>query len=176
MSVNKIKTLLAITNTYLFNEKDIYNFRQKFQTPEQMFTHLPKWTLNEKYDTIIEAEYFLQFVGQSNDDYPNEEFYFFDLEAIDPMLLEEIDNSGYDNLLNNTKYNDIERPEWIKILKKFKWENYNDFSKHFISKNYYILVNLEYVCSGDWYQECDMYTSITEYFDENFNLKKFEDE
>jgi len=174
--MSKERTLLAITNRYLFNEDDIYNFRQKFQTPEQMFSHLPKWTLNEKYDTIIDADYFLQFVGQYKDDFPNKYYYFFDLEAIDPLLMEEIDNSGYDNLLNKTKYNDIKRPEWIKILKTFNWDNYNDFGKHVISDNNYIIVDLEFVCSGDWYQECDMYISITEYLDKNFNLKKFENE
>jgi hypothetical protein len=138
---------------------------------EHMFNNLPRWTINETSDILIDARYYLQFTGLSECD-SDKYYYFLDLKPIDPILKEEVSNNDLDSILNKSQYNNINRPPLVKMFDNFKYETYNEISNILINDYEYIILDLIYSCSNQWYVECDLDFEITEYMSK-LEKKKF---
>lgn len=166
---SKHLTLLGITNFYEISAKYIFELREKNPKPENVFSNLPRYTINKNENAnnkIIEAEYYLQFVGCSEDE--KEKYLMFDFETIDSLLSNEISNCGYDNFFEDVDFS--------KILSKFKPYTEDDLMHFVLLKTNYIVIELEYFSSycydGGW--DTDMNIDIIGYLNNNMELIKFE--
>lgn len=157
--------LLGITNFYEISSDYIYKLREKSHRPENIFSNLPKYTINTN-NQIIEAEYFLQFIG-TNKEEETSKYLMFDFETIDSLLSNEISNCGYDNFFEDVDFS--------KILSKFKPYTEDDLMHFVLPKTNYIVIELEYFSSyydGGW--DTDMNIDIIGYLNNNMELIKFE--
>lgn len=161
--------LLGITNFYEISSNYIYKLREKNPKPENIFSNLPRYTINKNENAnnkIIEAEYYLQFVGCSEDE--KEKYLMFDFETIDSLLSNEISNCGYDNFFEDVDFS--------KILSKFKPYTEDDLMHFVLPNTNYIVIELEYFSSysydGGW--DTDMNIDIIGYLNDNMELIKFE--
>lgn len=156
--------LLGITNFYEISSKFIFELREKSHNPENVFSKLPKFTIN-KNNHIVYAEFYLQFVGRVEDD--EEKYLMFDLKTIDSLLSEEVCNCDYDDLLNNVNFSEI--------LVKFKPYTDDDLSHFILPKTNYIIIELEYISSydGDGNWDTDINININGYLNDNMELIKF---
>jgi len=177
MSYSKTPTLLAISNIYKLSNDDLYSIRQKFKSREHFVNNIPKYTINEDFDSVVEVEYYLQFIGEVEENKSNPKYYYlFDLHPIDPLLDEEINQGGIDEILNFSKYFNLKRPKFIDIINKFPALTISDYDKISIPTYNYLIVDLIYICSGDWYVECDLEIEITKYLNNNFKLIEYDEQ
>lgn len=165
----KIKTLLSV-NLYEISTKFIYDLRNAHPDSERLFKFLPKYTINTNKNAnnrIIYAQDFHQFVGFSENE-ENIKYLYFNFEAIDECLKEEIDNAGIENLFKDL---DIKN-----ILSNFTPENEKCLTNFSISRRKYLIVEITYDVTYDHIgggSECDTYVDIVGYLDDNMNVKYF---
>lgn len=162
--------LLGITNFYEISSDYIYELREKNHRPENVFSKLPKYTINTNENAnnrIIEAEYFLQFIGTYKEE-KTSKYLMFDLVTNDSLLAEEISNSGYDELLKTFDFKEI--------LSKFKPNTEEDLIHFRLSNTNYIVIELEYISSQDYetgYWDTDMNINLFGYLNDKMELVKF---
>lgn len=171
MKNSVIKTLLGV-ELYEFEEKFIYELRQKQKKQDRIFEHLPTYTINTNEGANgrpVEAYWYLQFVGIFNDNNNNSKYLFFDLSSLDGLLNEEINQDGIENLFKEFDFK--------KILSVFTPATEDDYIKFGFLTTHYLIVELTYETSYDHEggYDCEMYVDITGYLDNNMEIKKFEE-
>ena len=166
-------THLAImaVDAYIVSNKDVYEIREQYKT--HPFDHLHPFTINLKElndkagNTIIPAEFYLQFMGIVKDENtPNH--ILFDLNTQDDLLHEEISNAGYEDL--------FEGIDFKKILDHFPIKNYKDKWKR-LGAPIYLIVQMNYFSSYDHYSgatEWELETEIVGYLDGNLEKVIFD--
>jgi hypothetical protein len=171
MNKNSINlALLGITNFYEISSNYIYMLREKSHRPENVFSNLPKYTINTNKDAhnqIIDTEYFLQFVGTFKEE-ETSKYLMFDFVTSDSLLAEEISNCGYDEFLKDFDFKEI--------LSKFKYYNEEDFTHFTLPNTNYIVIELEYFSSEDYVNggwDTDMNINLVGYLNNKMELIKF---
>jgi len=172
---NIIRTLLGV-ELYEFTENDIYEIRKNHKTGEHFFKQMPKWTLNKNkndknnkpLNTIIESNYYLQYVGifppkKENNDI---KYWLFNFNEFDTLLNIEISEIGIERLVDNIDFE--------KILLVFKPITRNEFASRIIPNTNYLVFEITYnnYYSDGW--ETDVSYDIIGYLDENMQLKLYE--
>ena len=138
-----IHVALLSVHMYKFTENDFYELRHGHNRPNTVFEFLPEFTINKSTNKIVDAKYYLQYVGLiKNESHDIEELIFVDFGTLDAELDNEISHCGYEELLNPF---DIK-----KILSVFEPNTYNDFTKHMFPKTNYLVIETEYISSRDY--------------------------
>lgn len=166
-------THLAIMAVQAYNvsNKDVYEMRERYKT--HPFDQFYPYTINLKSvndkagNTIIPAEYYLQYMGLAdNDEYPDQ--VLFDLSTHDDLLFEEISNVGYEDLFQGIDFK--------KILDHFPIVDYKDHWKR-LGAPFYLIVEMNYFSSYDHYSgatEYELETDIVGYLDANLEKHIFD--
>ena len=167
---NKTTCLLGI-ELYEISENFMYDLREDKKNKSMIFDILPKYTINNNTDknTLIEANYFLQFRGFEKSD---EKFLFFNVIPLSKEFENEIDNNGIDDI-----FKDI---DFKKILSNFDKQTDKDL-KHFnFPILHFLVVEIIYLSSynhEDRREELyDIEYNIVGYLNNNFELKLFNHE
>lgn len=169
---SKHLALLAV-EVYEISEKFIYELRKKQHPRQDVFEHLPEFTINNNKTANkqpIPARYYLQFSGhlKPNDD-DDTKYLFFNLATQDSILDEEISNSGIDDLFADFDFE--------KLLSRFIPNPETHISGFVIPKTNYLVVELIYTTTQDHYSggyECEMEIDIVGYLDHNLQRTPFE--
>lgn len=168
---SKHLALLAI-ELYSISEKFIYELREQQHDSQDVFDHLPMYTINKNRTANgepIEARYYHQFVGTLKPTGDGEEYLFFNLNTQDSVLFEEINGSGIDDLFQGFDFEEL--------LKNFTPNPETNITGFVIPKTHYLLVELTYITSQDHYSggyDCDMEIDIVGYLDHNLQRQPFE--
>jgi len=162
--------LLAV-DAYIVTSKDVFEMRQIHKT--HPFNQLLPYTINSKAvndkanNGLIDASYYLQFMGTyEDDDYPNQ--ILFDLNTQDDLLHEEVNAVGYDDLFDGIDFK--------KILDNFSIPMYKDRWKK-LGAPIYLIVEMNYMSSYDHYSgatEYDLMVDIVGYLDSNLEKVIFD--
>ena len=169
--MNSTHIALLAVDAYVITSKDVYEIRQQYKT--HPFHHLHPYTINlkevnDKADNgLIDADYYLQFMGTiEDDDYANH--IFFDLNTQDDLLNEEVSNVGYKDLFDGIDFK--------KILDNFSIPMYKDSWKK-LGAPIYLIVEMNYMSSYDHYSgatEYDLMVDIVGYLDSNLEKVIFD--
>jgi len=167
--ISKHLALLAV-ELYEISEEFIYKLREKQHERQDVFEHLPEFTIN-KNETAknqpIRAEYYHQFVGALKPE-KNEKYLYFNLATQDRLLHEEISQGGAEDLFDEIDFE--------KILSKFTPEPEENISKFVFPTTHYLVVEFIYTTSYDHYgggYDCDMDVDIVGYLDHNLQRTPF---
>jgi len=167
---SKHLALLAV-ELYEISEEFIYNLREAQHPRQDVFEHLPEFTINKNEganNQPIVAKYYHQFVGALRPE-KKEKYLYFNLSTQDNILHEEISNSGMEDLFQGFDFE--------KLLSKFKPEPEKKISGFVIPHIYYLVVELVYTTSQDHYSggyDCDMDIDVVGYLDYNLQRQPFE--
>lgn len=159
--------ILAV-EAYTINTNEIYELRQEHK--RHPFSKLYPYTINLRdyndnaNNNIIQAEYYLQFIGFIKEENPVD-YILFDLDTHDNLLGEEISNLGVEDLFKNIDFK--------KILSNFKIEKYIDKWKT-LRAPIYLIVEMKYIGGYDYNtggdSEFELEINIIGYL--NSNLEK----
>ena len=161
--ISKVRCLLGV-QLYELSNKYISELRKKHKTNESIFKLLPEYTINTNEkggNSPILANYFLQFVDYFKDENLIK-YLLFDLITIDNLLLEEISNTGAEDLFKDF--------DFIKILSFFTPHNDYDMSRYITPITRYLIVEITYDISYDHYSggyDCESNVNIIGYLNEN---------
>jgi hypothetical protein len=103
---NKKYTQLLIIIPYIFTNEDvckIKNINNKNRTVKNI---LPKYALNEKFNSIVNSDFYFQFyneglINSMNEGEKKETHYLFDVHYIDPILEFELENVSLEDTLKD---------------------------------------------------------------------------
>lgn len=170
--MNKFRTIFGV-EYYEISNNYIYELRLKNnRQPERVFSILPRFTINTNKDAnnrLIEASYFLQFIGFDKND---EKYSFIDVQTFDNTLKEEINNTGVDEFFKNIDFK--------KLLEKIEPQTEEDMKAYQLSNTHFFIGEIEYFWSKNFetgYNELvDMKFNVIGYLDSNMNVNFFEKE
>ena len=158
------KHLLAISpKKYTASEigylkRDVYNSNYLYRSL------LPQFCINEKFQCITEADGYLQFVEEGD-----EEFILFDTHTIDDFLQEEMNHSNMlfddDSVITGS---DVEL--FISILKNHA---YIAERKEILPPTEYVIININYFGGGYPDYEYDVEYSIDGFLNKDLEIIKF---
>jgi hypothetical protein len=169
-----MSTLRCILNieVYEISENYIRELRDNCQKPEMVFDILPEYTINKNEganNCLIEANYYLQFVGLFKET-TDKKYLLVNLSTADRLLDYEISQSGITDL-----FKDI---DFEKILSVFTPRIDDDIKKHSIPASNYLVVELTYIRSQDYYSggwECDMEIDIIGYLNGKMEIQYYDE-
>lgn len=138
--MNIQKCLLAV-DVYEFTGDDIGKLRKVYNHDRYLTSILPKYTFNKEYGNIVDADGYLQFIDEGD-----ERFILFNLETLDPLLKEEISNSGLDSLLKESNIRSY--------IEKMNIKNAEQFQRSLTSLEY-LIIEIEYTGGGSYFGYAD---------------------
>lgn len=157
--------LSSVKTSYI---SEMRKSREKYNA-DNIFHLLPTYTINENKganNELIEAEYYLQFVGFGDDE--EKEYLFVDFEFIDPIMKEEISNVREKEFFKGIDFK--------KILSNFTPDTI-DKKSFAIPQINYLIFEIRYESSYDpWSGEydCESFNEVIGYLDNNLIPQYFE--
>lgn len=172
MGISKHKTIFGII-WYELSNNYIYELRQKGVNQFKVFDILPKYTINTNEganNQLIDASYFLQFVGHFIDGNVKNTYSFIDIVPFDSMLSNEISNTGLMELFENVDFK--------KVLTNIKPQTDDDFKAHQMPITNFFIGEIQYYWSKNFesgYDELDdIEFEVIGYLDAGMNSIFFE--
>lgn len=172
MSIEKFRTIFGVEYYEISNDY-IYELRLKNNRhPERVFSILPRFTINTNEganNRLIDASYFLQFVGFDNND-KDKKHVFINVQAFDNNLKDEINNLGEDEFFKDIDFN--------KLLEKITPQTDDDMKTYQLPDTHFFIGEIEYDWSRDLesgsYELDDLRFKVIGYFDSKMNSIFFE--
>lgn len=161
--MNKHRSLLGI-NIFEIDSDFLYEQRKSRFKSESIFNILPKYIFGNN-GNILEAEYYLQFIGQVKEE-KNQKFILFEIQTLDDILFEEIKDIGECEFLN-------EISTYLKdVINKLPKKNIEEFQKHCFNKTSYLVVDILYISHGTYGvdYETDVEYNLIGYLDKDLKL------
>lgn len=159
--MSKHTGLLGI-RIYEIDTKLIYEIKKNKKGNLRTNGLLPRYTFGNE-DNIIDAEYYLQFVGLSETE-ENKNFFLFDISTLDDIIDEEIRNLGEEEFLNNFNLKEI--------INKLEIKNIEEFKLHCQDVTNYLIIDINYDRYDDFQfggYEYDISYKLVGYLDKDMN-------
>lgn len=99
---------LLIITIEEYTEKDFYNIKQKCHSRAEFWNKLPEWCIDDN-GKVQQSDYCFQFMGVIDSDNPKK-YKLFSVDYVTNLLNEEINNIGFDYLIND---NEIDLSKFI---------------------------------------------------------------
>lgn len=167
--MSKFRAILNV-ELYEISENYIRELRDNYQNPKMVFSILPSYTINKNKganNDLIEADYYLQFIGLFKET-TDKKYIFVNLFTSDSLLNYEISQSGLTDLFKGIDFE--------KLLSVFTPRTDNDIKRHTIPSSDYLVVELTYINSQDYYSggwECDLEVDIIGYLNKKMEIQYY---
>lgn len=177
MGISKHRTIFGVVWYELSNDY-IFELRHRnIMNRDRVFDILPKYTINTNSganNRLIDASYFLQFIGLDIDKKPDNVFSFINILPFDSILTDEINDIGVDEFFKNIDF------KKLLLQSNIKSQNDDDFKAHQMPAVKFFIGEIQYTWSKDiesGYDELDdINLDVIGYLDNNMNSIFFEKE
>jgi hypothetical protein len=157
------KHLLAIT-PIIYTGEELGHLRERIPPQSRkLLKNLPKYTINEEIQKIVEADFYLYWIEEGQDEY-----ILFDLDTSDRFLQEEIENIGIGETGSIIEGSDEEL--LISIIKNHAYKNKSD---NLLPTPEYVIMNIEYFGGGAPDYDWDVEYSIDGFMKKDLEIIKF---